>query len=112
MNKPSAQHEKNLYCPKISQNRSIEFKESCQQFMKGIKNTLDELGIYTNNIESFETYENGDGRVIRYRLGVKNDSHNLINFFSKGRIGYRYNKRKQKRGNQGYTISENQAESN
>jgi len=94
MNKPSAQHEKNLYCPKISQNRSIEFKESCQQFMKGIKNTLDELGIYTNNIESFETYENGDGRVIRYRLGVKNDSHNLINFFQK--VGYRYNKRKQK----------------
>jgi tRNA-splicing ligase RtcB len=94
MNKPKAQHDKNLYCPKISQNKHFDTKESGREFMEQMKEALEELKIETNQIESFETHENQDGKVMRYRLGVKNDSDNLINFFQK--IGYRYNKDKQK----------------
>jgi tRNA-splicing ligase RtcB len=94
MSKPSAQHDKNLYCPKISQNKHFDVKNSGKEFMQEIKEALDALGVKTNEIENFETHENQDGKVMRYRLGIKNDSENLINFFQK--IGYRYNKEKQK----------------
>lgn len=95
MNSPKSQHGKNFYCPKISQNKSIKKRESGNEFMKDIKKLLKELGIKTNKIESFETKENEKGRVIRFRLGIKNNSKNLINFFEK--IGYRYNLEKQKK---------------
>ncbi|PSG98851.1 MAG: RNA-splicing ligase RtcB [Nanohaloarchaea archaeon SW_7_43_1] len=94
MSKPKAQHDKNLYCPKISQNKSTIVKESGRKFLEGIKQALQELGIKTNRIEEFETHENKDGKVTRLRLGVKNDSDNLINFFQK--VGYRYNREKKK----------------
>lgn len=94
MSKPKAQHGKNLYCPKISQNKSFEAKESGKKFMLQIKKFLKDLGIETNKVEEFETHQNQDGKVMRYRLGVKNDSQNLIDLFQK--IGYRYNKEKQR----------------
>ncbi|MFT4868522.1 MAG: tRNA-splicing ligase RtcB [Colwellia polaris] len=94
MNKPSPKSGKNLYCPKISQNKSEYVKEYGREFMEGIKQALSELGIRTNKVEEFETHENNEGRVVRCRLGIKNDSKNLINFYQK--IGYRYNKDKQK----------------
>ncbi|MFB6145066.1 MAG: RtcB family protein [Candidatus Nanohaloarchaea archaeon] len=95
MSSPKAQHNKNLYCPKISQNKSKNVSDSGLRFMEDIKKILEELGIQTNEIESFETCETQDGAVERFRLGVKNDSQNLISFFTQ--IGYRYNKQKQKK---------------
>ncbi len=95
MNAPSAQADKNYYCPKVSQNKSIEVKESGRQFMEDIKKLLSDLQIETNKIEEFETHKNQDGRVYRYRIGVKNDTQNLINFYTK--ISYRYNLEKQKK---------------
>jgi len=95
MSSPKAQHGKNLYCPKISQNKSFDVKEYGQKFMEEVKESLEDIGIQTNTVESFKTHDNGDGKVMRYRLGVKNDSRNLIKFFQK--VGYRYNKEKQKK---------------
>ncbi len=94
MSSPKAQQDKNLYCPKISQNKSVEVKESGRKFMEEIKEALDQLDITTNNIESFETHENQNGKVMRYRLGISNNSENLIKFYQK--VGYRYNKNKKK----------------
>ncbi len=95
MSSPKAQHDKNLYCPKVSQNKNIEARESGRKFMQEIKRVLKQMDIETNQIEEFETNENKNGEVIRFRLGIKNDSENLIRFFT--RIGYRYNLEKQKK---------------
>jgi|GEM_PF-5154520 len=95
MSKPSALSKKNLYCPKISQNKSKKYRDSGKQFISDIKTTLEQLNIETNKIEEFETHKNQNGEVIRFRLGVKNNTQNLIEFFSK--IGYRYNLDKQKK---------------
>ncbi len=95
MNSPAAQSQKNLYCPKISQNKSVEVEESGRKFMGEIKELLEELDIKTNNIEEFEAEENSRGRVKRFRLGIKNGSENLLSFFQK--IGYRYNLEKSKK---------------
>ncbi len=95
MNEPSAQHEKNLYCPKISQNRTTETAESGKQFLADLATFLQDVGIETNQIETIETDSNRNHEVVRLRLGIKNDSENLIRLFST--IGYRYNRDKQRR---------------
>jgi tRNA-splicing ligase RtcB len=95
MNEPSAQHDKNLYCPKVSQNRTIETAENGQQFLADLAAFLQDVGIETNQIETIEADSNRSHDVVRLRLGIKNDSENLIRFFST--IGYRYNENKQRR---------------
>ncbi|MFB6144632.1 MAG: RtcB family protein [Candidatus Nanohaloarchaea archaeon] len=95
MSAPTAQSRKNLYCPKISQNKAVEVEEAGRKFMKEIKEMLEDLGVRTNSIESFEAEENRNGKVKRFRLGIKNDSENLIDFYQ--RIGYRYNLEKRKK---------------
>ena len=95
MNTPKAQSGKNLYCPKISQNKSREVEASGREFMEDVKSLLSDLGIKTNNIEEFPAPENKSGEVTRFRLGLKNDTENLLNFFQE--IGYRYNLDKQKK---------------
>ncbi|MFC6718841.1 RtcB family protein [Natrialbaceae archaeon GCM10025810] len=89
MNAPAAQHDKNLYCPKVSQTRTAEVADAGEQFMEELAAFLDRLGIETNEIERFETKSYADHETIRLRLGIKNDSENLIRFFST--VGYRYN---------------------
>ena len=91
MNAPSAQHHKNLHCAKISNSRTPETADAGEQFLKEIDDFLAGIGIGTNSIERFET----DTGRIRLRLGIKNDSENLIRFLST--VGYRYSKEKQKR---------------
>ncbi|QGN06883.1 RNA-splicing ligase RtcB [Halorhabdus sp. CBA1104] len=95
MNAPTAQHDKNLYCPKVSQNRTVETAEAGRAFFEDMAAFLADVGIETNEIESFETDSNRDHDTIRLRLGIKNDSKNLIRFFST--VGYRYNLDKQRR---------------
>ncbi|MFB6074761.1 MAG: RtcB family protein [Haloarculaceae archaeon] len=94
MNAPAAQHDKNLYCPNVSQNRTVETADAGKEFLRDLAAFLADLGIKTNEIESFETDSNRDTDVVRLRLGVKNDSKNLIRFFSK--VGFRYNREKRK----------------
>ncbi len=94
MSVPAAQHDKNLYCPKVSQNRSAETVAQGRQFLQDMKTFLQNIGIKTNSIEEFETNSNRETDVVRLRLGVKNDSSNLIRFFST--VGYRYNRKKQR----------------
>jgi tRNA-splicing ligase RtcB len=113
MSSPKAQHDKNLYCPKISQNRTKNHRDAGKEFMQQIKQALAELDVQTNQIEEFETVLNSKNSVdsteleefgsdsnqehemLRFRLGVKNDSKNIIQFFTT--IGYRYNLTKQKK---------------
>ena len=95
MSSPSAQNSKNLYCPKISQNKSVNVEESGHEFMEKIKEFLEDLDVRTNAIESLDAPDNQKGKVKRFRLGIKNDSKNLIRFFSA--VGYRYNLEKQKK---------------
>ena len=95
MNAPAAQHDKNFYCPKVSQNRTAETADAGRQFFTDMAGFLADIGIETNEIESFETDSNRNHDTIRLRLGIKNDSTNLLRFFST--VGYRYNLDKQRR---------------
>ncbi|MFW5918360.1 MAG: RtcB family protein, partial [Haloferacaceae archaeon] len=95
MNAPAAQHDKNLYCPKISQTRTLDTEEAGREFLADMATFLDRIGIRTNGMGSFETDTNSSASTVRLRLGVKNDSENLIRFFS--RVGYRYHPEKQRR---------------
>ena len=94
MNAPAAQHDRNLYCPKISQTRVTTTADAGEQFMQDIAAFLDGLGIETNSLERFDTDSNSQHDTVRLRLGVKNSSENLIRFYSK--IGYTYNREKQR----------------
>jgi tRNA-splicing ligase RtcB len=95
MNAPAAQHDKNLYCPKVSQNRSTDTMGAGRRFLEDLAQFLQDVGIETNDIEMFEADSNREHDVIRLRLGIKNDSENLYRFFST--VGYRYNEAKQRK---------------
>jgi tRNA-splicing ligase RtcB len=94
MSAPSAQHDKNLYCPKVSQTRSVETATAGREFLEGVKSFLGDVDIETNRIEEFETDSNQHSETVRLRLGIKNDSRNLVRFFT--RVGYRYHREKQR----------------
>ncbi|WP_394329262.1 RtcB family protein [Natronorubrum daqingense] len=95
MNAPAAQHDKNLYCPKVSQTRVVDVADAGEEFMADLAAFLSDLGIETNEIERFETDSSADRETIRLRLGIKNDSENLIRFFSS--VGFRYNHEKRRK---------------
>ncbi|PSP88187.1 RNA-splicing ligase RtcB [Halobacteriales archaeon QS_4_66_20] len=95
MSAPAAQHDKNLYCPKVSQNRSVETADAGRRFLEDVATFLEGIGIETNTIECFETDANRNHDVLRLRLGIKNDTENLLRFFST--VGYRYNEAKQRK---------------
>jgi tRNA-splicing ligase RtcB len=95
MNAPAAQHDKNLYCPKVSQTRTESTADAGRQFLEDLREFLGDVGIETNAIEEFETDSNRDHRTVRLRVGIKNDSVNPVRFFS--RVGYRYNPEKQRK---------------
>jgi tRNA-splicing ligase RtcB len=92
MSVPANQHDKNLQCPTISQTRTRSVADAGEQFVREVADYLDQIGVETNTVERFDT-DSGDDRE-RLRLGVQNDSQNLIRFFE--RVGYRYNESKQR----------------
>jgi tRNA-splicing ligase RtcB len=98
MNTPAAQHDKNLYCPKVSQTRTVGTRAAGRAFMEDMAAFLDDAGIETNEIEAFETESNRSAPTVRLRLGIKNDSENLLRFFT--RVGYRYHPKKQRKAMQ------------
>ena len=95
MNAPAAQYDKNLYCPKVSQTRTAGTVEAGREFFEDLRAFFSRLGIETNGLEEFETESNADHDTVRLRLGIKNDSGNLIRFYS--RVGYAYNHEKRRR---------------
>ncbi|WP_420828720.1 RtcB family protein [Halomicrobium salinisoli] len=95
MNAPAPQHNKNLYCPKVSQTRTVDTADAGESFLRDLADFLADLGIETNAIERFDDDSNSERDVVRLRLGVKNDSENLIRFFS--RVGFRYNRAKREK---------------
>jgi len=98
MNAPTTQHDKNLYCPKVSQTRTTDTRTAGRAFMEDMGAFLSDIGIETNEIEEFETDSNSTSSTIRFRLGIKNDTENLLKFFT--RVGYRYHPEKQRRAMQ------------
>jgi tRNA-splicing ligase RtcB len=95
MNTPAPQHDKNLYCPKVSQSRTVETVEAGRQFLQDLAEFFADIGIETNSIEQFEVDSNSEKDIVRLRLGVKNDTENLFQFFST--VGYRYNREKREK---------------
>jgi len=94
MNAPAPQHDKNLYCPKVSQTRTETTAAAGREFYEDMSEFLSDVGIETNAIEEFETDSNRDEPTVRLRLGIKNDTENLLRFFT--RVGYRYHGEKQR----------------
>ena len=84
MSAPAAQTGKCLYSPTFSHSRAPEHGDAGEEFVRGLADALEGLGVETNSVERFET-ETGN---VRLRFGVKNDTDNLVRFFS--RVGYRY----------------------
>jgi len=95
MNAPAAKHDKNLYCPKVSQNRTARTVADGRSFLTDVAEFLDDVGIETNDLEEFDADTGADREVRRLRLGIRNDSANLVRFF--GTVGYRYNHAKRVR---------------
>ncbi|WP_323749935.1 RtcB family protein [Candidatus Halobonum tyrrellensis] len=95
MSAPDAMTAKNLYCPSVSHNRAVEYAAAGEAFVSDLMRHLNDLGVRTNALETVERTETTRGETVRYRFGVKNDSENLIRFFT--RVGYRYNRVKRER---------------
>ena len=92
MSEPSPQHTKNRYCPKVSQTRKRSVADAGEQFLREIGAYLESIGVETSSIERFDAASGADRE--RLRIGIKNDSQNLIRFFE--RVGYRYGAEKQR----------------
>jgi tRNA-splicing ligase RtcB len=92
MSEPSAVSNTNFYCPKVSQNRRTEVADAGEEFLRGIAEALDSIGIGTNEIERFEAETDETERL---RLGVQSDAENLVRFFST--VGYSYSREKERK---------------
>ncbi|WP_423751756.1 RtcB family protein [Salinirarus marinus] len=95
MSAPDAMTGKNFYCPSVSHNRLAVRRDAGEQFMRDLMRHLGDLGVRVNALEEVERTETTAGETVRFRFGLKNDSDNLIRFFT--RIGYRYNREKRER---------------
>ena len=93
MSAPAAKADKNLYCPKISQNRTQKHADAGEQFMQEVAEYLNKMGVETNKVERFDADTSRED-MKRLRLGIKSDSENLIRFFTC--IGYQYNQKKER----------------
>jgi len=92
MNAPASQHDKNLYCQKVSQTRSVDTADAGREFLEDLAAFLERLDIETNQIEEFETDSNRGHDTVRLRLGIKNDTENLVRFYTT--VGFRYDREK------------------
>ena len=92
MSTPAALSKTNLYCPKISQTRVVEFADAGEQFMREISDYLAALDIDTTPIERFDAASRDD--AVRLQLGIQSNPANLWQFFAT--VGYRYNLSKQR----------------
>ena len=94
MSTPSTLSAKNFYNPEVTNSRLRRHRNAGEEFMRDIARHLNDLGVETTRIQSIDS-ESDSGDRVRFRLGVKSGSQNLIRFFTT--VGYRYNKRKQRR---------------
>ncbi|WP_418771546.1 RtcB family protein [Halobacterium yunchengense] len=94
MSAPAAVSRTNLYAPSVSHNRLAEHESAGEQFLRDLMRHLNDLGVETNALEVVERGENADGETVRFRFGVRNDSKNLVRFFTT--VGYRYNREKRR----------------
>jgi tRNA-splicing ligase RtcB len=92
MSAPSAVSNTNFYAPTVSQNRRSDVADAGEQYLSGIADTLESLGIETNDLERFDAETEDTERL---RFGVNTDPGNLIEFFSK--VGFSYNAEKERK---------------
>ncbi len=96
LSSPAAMTTKNLNCPEFTHTRAVANKAAGKQFIKGLVEVLQGLGVRTNAISQVAADSNSQLDTIQFRFGIKNESPNLIRFFTT--IGYRFQRAKQKRG--------------
>ena len=92
MSAPSAVSNTNFYAPTVSQNRRSDVADAGEQYLSGIADTLESLGIETNDLERFDTETEDTERL---RFGVNTDPGNLIEFLST--VGFSYNAEKERK---------------
>ncbi len=88
-------HKYNIYCPVVSMNKKIQYKESGIKFFKQISKILEEFGVETKKI-SIRKIKNSDDKV-QIRLILSSKLENLLNLYEK--INFEYNKEKAFLGN-------------
>ncbi len=88
MSAPSAMTDKDLYCPTISNSRVRDRVDDGEQFVEEIADHLSRLGVETNAIGRVEDGTDSQRDTVRVRMGVQNDSKNLLRLFTT--VGYRY----------------------
>jgi tRNA-splicing ligase RtcB len=91
---PGAQHDRDLSCPKLSRAGSVGIAAAGREFLEDVKSFLGDVGIETNRIEEVETDANRHSETVRFRLEIRDDSRNLVRFFT--RVGYRYHREKRR----------------
>jgi tRNA-splicing ligase RtcB len=94
MNTPAADAT-TLDCPTVSQTRSVDTADAGKEFFADLSAFLEDVGIETHDVEPFETGSNSDHETVGLCLGIKNDSTNLIRFYTT--VGFRYAGKKQVR---------------
>jgi tRNA-splicing ligase RtcB len=86
-------HGYNFYSPILSMNKHEEFLENARQFLKQIKNLLNNFGVKSSLVGERKEFVNKNGKVsYRLQLRITSTPHNLINLW--GRIGFEYNKKR------------------
>jgi tRNA-splicing ligase RtcB len=94
MSVPSTQHDTGLSRPRVTQTRTAETADTGRAFFEDVTGFLEELGIEVTVTEELDTNSNRAADVVRLRLEIENDSHNLVRFLST--VGYRYDEQKRR----------------
>jgi len=88
-------HKYSIYCPVVSMNKRVQYKESGIKFFKQISKILEEFGVETKKI-SIRKIKNSDDKI-QIRLILSSKLENLLNLYEK--INFEYNKEKAFLGN-------------
>jgi len=88
-------HKYNIYCPTVSMNKEIQYKESEIKFFNQISQILEEFGVKTKKISIRRIKNNPD--KVQIRLILSSKLEDLLNLYE--RINFEYNKEKAFLGN-------------
>ncbi|RKY31053.1 MAG: RNA-splicing ligase RtcB [Candidatus Omnitrophota bacterium] len=86
-------HKYNIYCPVVSMNKEIQYKESGIKFFNQISQILEEFGVKTKKISIRKIKNN----KVQIRLILSSKLEDLLNLYEK--INFEYNKEKSFLGN-------------
>ena len=82
-----------FYSPAVGINKREQYLESGKKFLQDYGKLLDEFGISYSITEEKHDYTDSKGEEsFRFRIHIKSDSNNLIQFYSK--VNFEYNRKK------------------